>query len=269
MFFNYFKLAIRNLKKRKGNALLNILGLTIGMSACLLIFHYVSFERSFDDKVPNAENIVRLRLDNYQKGKLAWQSATIYPAIAPTLKKDYPEIEHFCRLIDANLLLSTENNQVKFNENKGYYADPAFLQMFGVHLAKGNPSTALDVPGKMVVSEKMARKYFGNENPIGKRLISRDPEFTEPYEITGVFNEYPKNSHLIVEYLVSYSTLGKYLRTLGDTSNATETSFGWYDFYSYLQLKPGTDWKQFEKKLPAFCNRYINNQEWYQKNNNR
>jgi putative ABC transport system permease protein len=84
MLISYLKLAFRNLAKRKANALLNILGLTIGMTACLLIFHYVSYERSFDDTVPNAKNIVRLRLDKYQKGKLAWQSATIYPAIAPT-----------------------------------------------------------------------------------------------------------------------------------------------------------------------------------------
>ena len=269
MLTNYLKLAFRNLAKRKGNAILNILGLTIGMSACLLIFHYVSFERSYDDSISNADNIVRLRLDNYQKGKLAWKSATIYPAIGPTLKKDYPEIEKFCRLYDAELLLSTEDNQKKFNETKGYYADPSFLQMFDISLLKGNPEHVLDAPDKMVISQNMARKYFGNENPVGRRLIYRNPTFTQAYEVTGVFNEYPKNSHLIVEYIVSYSTIGKYMRALGDTSNATETSFGWYDFYTYLQLKPGTDWKSFEKKLPAYCNRYINSQEWYQKNNNR
>ena len=114
MLKNFFKIALRNLQKKKGYAILNILGLTIGMSSCLLIFHYVSYERSYDDHIPKAKDIVRLRLDSYQKGKLAWQSATVYPAIAPTLKKDYPEVENFCRLIDANLLLSTENNRVKF-----------------------------------------------------------------------------------------------------------------------------------------------------------
>jgi putative ABC transport system permease protein len=269
MLFSYFKLAIRNLSKRKGNAFLNILGLTIGMSACLLIFHYVSYERSYDDAAPDAKDIVRLRLDNYQKGKLAWQSATIYPAIGPTLKKDYPEIEKFCRLYDANFLLSTENNQVKFSETKGYYVDPAFLAMFNINLVKGNPTTVLDAPDKMVISEKMAKKYFGNEEAVGRRLITREPGLTQTYQVTGVFKEFPGNSHLIVEYLVSYSTMAKYLRVLGDTSNATETSFGWYDFYTYLQMKPGTDWKQFEKKLPAFCDRYINSQEWYKTNNNR
>ena len=115
----------------------------------------------------------------------------------------------------------------------------------------------------------MAKKYFGSEEPVGKKLIQRDQSQTQAYEITGVFKDYPANSHLDIKYLVSWATFKKYLRAQGDTSNALETSFGWYDFYSYLKLKPGTDWKQFEKKLPAFCDRYINSQEWYKTNNNK
>ena len=269
MISNYLKLAMRNLQKRKGYALLNILGLTIGMSGCLLIFHYVSYERSYDDSIPKSKDIVRLRLDSYQKGKLAWQSATVYPAIAPTLKKDYPEVEDFCRLIDANLLLSTENNSLKFNETKGYYADASFLRMFNLKLIKGSQGNALDGPDKIIISESMSKKYFGKEDAVGKRLIVRDPALLQTYQVTGVFKDYPKNSHLIIEYLVSYPTIGKYARALGDTTNSTETSFNWYDFYAYLQLKPGTDWKKFEKKLPAFCARYIDSQEWARVNNDK
>ena len=173
MFRNYLTTAFRNIFKKKGYSLLNIFGLTIGMSCCLLIFHYVSYEKSYDDFVPDSKNVVRLRLDSYQKGKLAWQSATVYPAIAPHLKKDYPEVEDFCRIIDANLLLSTENNTVKFNENKGYYAEPSFLSMFGLKLTEGNSKQVLDGPDKMIVSESMAKKYFGNEEAVGKKLIQR------------------------------------------------------------------------------------------------
>ena len=269
MFRNYLTTAFRNIFKRKGYSFLNIFGLTIGMSCCLLIFHYVSYERSYDDFVPESKNVVRLRLDNYQKGKLAWQSATVYPAIAPHLKKDYPEVEDFCRIIDANLLLSTENNTLKFNENKGYYAEPSFLSMFDLKLTEGNRKQVLDGPDKMIISESMAKKYFGSEEPVGKKLIQKDQSQTQAYEITGVFKDYPTNSHLDIEYLVSWSTFRKYLQEQGDTSNALETSFGWYDFYAYLKLKPGTDWKQFEKKMPAFCDRYINSQQWYKKNNNK
>lgn len=267
MFTNYFKIAFRNLTSRKGYALLNIIGLAIGITCCLLIFQYVSYERSYDKFGKEAGKVVRLRMDEYQQGKLGWKSATIYPAIGPTLKKEFPEVEDFCRLHDAELLFINTEKDVKFTEKKGYYADPASMDLLSVELLKGNPSTALDAPDKMVVSESFAKKYFGNENAVGKRLTSKDPQFVQLYEITGVFKDYPKNSHLIIDYLISYATMGKINRLQGDTSNATETSWGWYDFYTYLKLKPGTTLAQLESKLPAFCNNHINNQEWNKKNN--
>lgn len=269
MLLNHLKIATRNLSKRKGYAALNVFGLTIGMVCCLLIFHYVSYERSYDDFHPKGGDIVRLRLDNYQKGELAFKSATVYPAIAPTLKKDYPEIENFCRLYDANLNLSNPKNNVRFRETKGYFADPAFLEMFNLPLAKGNAEVALDDPYQMVLSEAMSKKYFGEEDPMGKQLVLTTANGTYPFTVTGIFTDYPVNSHLNIEYLVSWQSLVTRIRASGDSTNPTETSFGWYDFYSYLQLKPGTDWKQFEQKLPAFTDKYINSQEWYTTNNNR
>src|SRR6476620_2307969 len=153
MLTNSLKLAFRNIFKRKGYSLLNITGLTIGMSCCLLIFHYVSYEKSYDDFVPASKQIVRVRLDSYQKGVLAYKSATSYPAIAPTMKKDFAEVDTFCRLIDNNLLLANEEQDKKFNEDKGYYADPAVVDMFGIHFIKGNPATALNAPEKIILSE--------------------------------------------------------------------------------------------------------------------
>ena len=269
MLTNYLKLAFRNLTKRKGYSLLNIAGLAIGIACCVLIFQYVAYERSYDSFPEKADQIVRLRLDSYQQGKLAWKSATSYPAFGPTLKKDFPEVEDYCRLIDADLLLSNEERNVKFNEEKGYYADPSFLSMFNLQLIKGNPKTALDAPGKILLSEKTAKKYFGNDDPMGKRLVYRDPEYTTSFEVAGIFKEFPSNSHLIINHLVSYSSLGSRLRQQGDTTNATETNFGWYDFYTYLQMKQGTDLKKFESKLPAYCDKYINNGDWQKKNNVR
>jgi len=248
---------------------LNIAGLAIGIACCVLIFQYVAYERSYDSFPEKADQIVRLRLDSYQQGKLAWKSATSYPAFGPTMKKDFPEVEDYCRLIDADLLLSNEERNVKFNEEKGYYADPSFLSMFNLQLIKGNPKTALDAPGKILLSEKTAKKYFGNDDPMGKRLVYRDPEYTTSFEVAGIFKEFPSNSHLIINHLVSYSSLGSRLRQQGDTTNATETNFGWYDFYTYLQMKQGTDLKRFESKLPAYCDKYINNGDWQKKNNVR
>jgi putative ABC transport system permease protein len=272
MFRNYLKIALRDLKKRKAYAVLNILGLAIGLSCFLLIFEYVAHERSYDRFQGLAGRIVRLRLDSYHSGELLWKSATVSPAIAPTMKKDFPEVEDFCRLYDAELLLSNDERDVKFSETKGYFADPASLRMLALDMQKGNPAIALNDPDKIVISESMAKKYFGDEDSAvaGKRLTVRDSQGTQTYEVTGVFRDYPRNSHLIIDYLVSYATLGKIIRTAwGDTTNATETHWGWYDFYSYVLLKPGADWKALEAKLPAFCDRYINGREWNRNNNVR
>jgi len=267
MISNYLKLAVRNLTKRKGYSFLNIAGLAIGIACCILIFQYVAYERSYDSFPKKADQIVRLRLDSYQQGKLSWKSATVYPPFGPTMKKDFPEVEDFCRLIDANMLLSNDDKNVKFNENKGYYADASFLSMFDVQLTKGNPKTALNGPDKLLLSEKTAKKYFGNDEPMGKKLVYRTPSFNRTLEVTGVFKEFPPNSHLVINHLVSYVTLQSINNFYGDTTNATETAWGWYDFYTYLQLRPHTDLKKFESKFPAFCNRYINNLDWAKNNN--
>jgi putative ABC transport system permease protein len=274
MIKNYLTLAFRNLSKRKGYSILNVLGLAIGITCCLLIFQYVSYEKSYDKFQPDSKQVVRLRLDSYQQGKLAWQSATSYPGIGPALKRDYPEVEDFCRLIDNNVVLANSKTNVKFKETKGYYADPAAIKMLGVKLVKGDPAKALNNTNNIIISESMAKKYFGNgpdsyREAVGQRLEIRDANAPKDYsyEISGIFKDYPANSHLIINYLVSYATLNSELKQSGDTSNAAETSFGWYDFYTYLQLKPGTDLKNFESKLPAFCNHYINSNEWNKTNN--
>jgi putative ABC transport system permease protein len=269
MLKNYFKIAVRNLTRRRGYALLNIFGLAIGVTCCLLIFQYVSYEKSYDKFNKESKDIVRLRLDSYQQGQLAWKSATSYASFGPTLKKEFPEVEDFCRLIDDELLLSNPEKDIKFNEKKGYYADQSSIDMLSIKLTKGISQTALNAPDKMIVSETIAKKYFGTDDVVGKTLISKDPQFVETYLITGVFKDYPKNSHLIIDYLVSYSTLGKIRRAQGDTQNSSETSWGWYDFYTYLKLKPGTDLQKLESKLPAFCDLHINNNKWEKANNVR
>jgi putative ABC transport system permease protein len=263
MFKNHFKLAWRSLTKRPAYSVLNILGLSIGITCCLLIFHYVAYERSYDRFQKHAGQIVRLRLDDYQEGRLAWQSATVYPAIAPTMKKEFPEVEQYGRLIDANILMANTEKNIKFNEDKGYYADPSMLQMLDIHLLEGDPAAALDGPDKIILSATTARKYFGSEDPVGKHLKGLERGATESYQVSGVFRDYPANSHLIINQLVSYSTLSKITRTLWhDSTNITETSWGWYDYYDYLQLKPGADWHALEAKLPAFCDRHMNNNDW-------
>ncbi len=267
MIKNYFTISFRNLVKRKGYTILNILGLSIGISCCLLIFQYVSYERSYDTFQKKSPQIVRIRLDQYKQGKLLWQSATSYPAIGPNIKKDYPEVEQFCRLKDDELLLSNAATNVKFNETKGYFADTSAIDMLGIQLIKGSAVTALKNPDQIMLSQSMAKKYFGTEDVVGKTLVSRDDSGMKTYAITGVFKDYPKNSHLIIDYLVSYATLVNDILKGGEKSDPANTAFGWYDFYTYLQLKPGTTLQQFRAKLPAFTDKYINSKSWNKANN--
>ncbi|HSZ33649.1 MAG TPA: ABC transporter permease [Puia sp.] len=261
MLINYLQIAFRNITKRKGYSLLNIAGLTLGMSCCLLIFHYVSYERSFDKFEKGEGQIVRIRLDSYQKGVLAYKSATSYPAIGPAMKKDFPEVKSFCRLKDDDVLLSNEKLNKRFTENKGYYADPTAIDMFHIQFVNGDAQSALSGPDKIILSASTARKYFGNENAVGQTLINRSSENPETFEVTGVYKDFPDNSHLILNYLVSYTTLQKELNAEGDKSNASETAWGWYDYYVYLRLNPGVDFKTVEAKMPAFTDKYINSKE--------
>ncbi|MCE3227718.1 MAG: FtsX-like permease family protein [Bacteroidetes bacterium] len=261
MWYFNFKIAYRNLLNRKGFSLLNILGLTIGMTSCLLIFHYVSNEKSFDNFV--SEDTYRIRLDYYQEGKLEWQSATSYPGIAPALKVDFPEVKSTCRLIDADVVLINKNSNTKFHEKQGYFGDTTFFSMFNVNLIEGNKQTALNGPSKIILSSVTAKKYFGNSPAVGKTITVKHASLESdslgmPFEVTGVF-DFPKNSHLDIQYLFPLSTLKSMIK---DTANSIEKLFDWYDYYTYIKLAPGSDPKKLEAAFPAFCKKYmVENQE--------
>ena len=269
MIRSYLTISLRNLTKRKAYTVLNVLGLTIGVACCLLIFQYVSRERNFDTFEKNSGQIVRLRVDQYKQGKLEWQSATVFPAIAPTLKKEFPEVENTCRLLNDGMLLSNDQRNIKFNETKGYYADPSAIGMLGFDLVRGSEATALVKPFDMVISQSMAKKYFGTDDVIGRTLTARDNSGSKAYEVSGVFKDYPATSHLVVSYLVSYATLVQVLTEGGDKVDVANTGWGWYDFYEYIQLRPGTNLQAFQAKLPAFADKRINSNQWLKANNTK
>ncbi|MBD2700721.1 ABC transporter permease [Spirosoma sp. BT702] len=240
MLRNYIKIAWRNLLKNKPFFLINTLGLAVGMAACLLILQYVTFERSYDDFHPNVQNIYRIEYDSYQNGKLAYKSATSFPAIAPTLKKDFPEVEETARLYDADANVVTYDN-IHYRENNYYFADNSIFNIFKIDFLSGDPATALKDKNTVVMSETIARKYFGNQNPLGKTVkLGRNP-----YLVKGVYKDYPKNSHLELDLIFSY-------RTEPDA----QTSWGWYDFFTYVKLKPGTNPDLFQAKILNLVQKY-------------
>jgi putative ABC transport system permease protein len=260
MIQNYLRLAYRNLQKRPGYTLLNLAGLALGMACCLAILQYVLYERSFDRFVRRADDVYRLRLDAYQKGEFAWKSATVYPAYVPTMLRDFPEVETACRLHDAEMLFANRERDIRFAEKKGYFADAAFLEIFELPLSAGKASEALSAPNQLVVSEQFAQKYFGTVDVVGRTLLASFNGMEQPMSITGTFQKFPENAHLIVDYVVSMPTLAQIVLMRGDTSRPLETSWGWYDFYSYLRLRKGADPAAFAAKLPAFTNKYINSE---------
>jgi putative ABC transport system permease protein len=252
---NHFKIALRNLFKRKGYSALNILGLTLGMTSCLLIFHYSSYEQSYDSHVHDAENIYRLEMDNFENGELTEKWATTFPAIAPILKKEYASVSESGRLYHAKFLLANDDQNKKFHETKGYFADPSIIDLFNIQLVSGDRSSALNSPDKIIISEQMAEKYFGKETAIGKKLTVKNVPFNS-FEVSGVFKAHPKNSHLVVEYLISFQTFSNWYRTWREGFN-TETGFEIIDFFTYVKLQKGVSPKKFEKELVLFSDKYL------------
>jgi putative ABC transport system permease protein len=259
------KLAWRNFSRRKGTTVLNMSGLIVGMVSCLLIFQFVSYEKSYDTFQEKASQIYRVRLDQYKEGKLEWQSATNYPATGPTLKKDFKEVLDFCRLVDREDIFSNPQQLATFKETKGYYADPSAVSMLNVTFVDKLNNQPLRSPNQLIISEKLALKYFGKKNVAGKRIRVHTKNATIPdYLITGVFKNYPSNSHLIIDYLVSYETLVSEMKASGDSNNSANTSFSWYDIYTYILIRKGSNVRSFEEKLQAFTDRYINSRADYQ-----
>src|SRR5688572_2778342 len=261
MIRNLLISAIRSLKKNKFFSLLNISGLAIGMAVFLLIAQYVQFEKSYENFIPGKENIYRVKLEAYDKNELIMATAENYPGVGPALQTELPEVVSYARLYNMgyknNVVITNENakpDRIAFRQRRFLYADSTFLPMMGYEMVKGNARDALVAPFTAVISEKYAKMYFGNEDAIGKTLRLRDDDFVdELVKVTGVFKELPVNTHLKFDVLFSYNSL--YAR--GDWATQRYRS-GWRrkDMYTFVQLKPGTDPKKTEAKLPAIVAKY-------------
>jgi putative ABC transport system permease protein len=261
MIRNLLLTAFRNLKKNKFFSLLNILGLATGMGVFLLIAQYTKFEKSYEDFIPNRENVYRVKLESYSSEGLTTASAENYPGTGPALKQELPEVISYARLYNMgyknNVVITYKDakpDPIAFKQKGFLYADSALLPMMGYEMIKGDPAKALAEPLTAVISETYAKMYFKNEDPIGKTLHLQDDDFTDELaKVTGVFKDLPGNTHMKFDILFSYSTL--FLR--GDWA-ITRYKSGWgrKDMYTFIQLRPGTDPKKVEAKLPAIVNKY-------------
>lgn len=255
MFKNYFKIAWHNLKKNKTFSFINITGLSIGMAACLLILQYVSFQLSYDHFNKNAADIYRVINDRYQHGKLVQHGTITYSGVGKALKDDYPEVVNNTRVEPFSEQVLTYGEK-KVGDLSALAVDNSFLSMFSYPFVAGDAKNGLKEPNSVMLTDALARKLFdirdNNFQPvIGKTIvISRDV----PYKITAVCKDVPENSHLSFDFLVSYNTLYS-----GGNGNWKEADYDFTqsDFWHYIQVKHGADYKALEAKLGAFSKKYF------------
>lgn len=230
MFKNYLTIAYRTLLKNKIFSVINILGLSIGMAACLLILYYVKYELSYDQFNKNLPELYRLRYERANQGADKVNFASACPAAGSAMKKHFSEVENVGRIYKTEGIISY-NNDLKFNEKDIFYGETNIFKMFSFDLVKGDTAKLLDEPNTVVLSESTVKKYFGEEDPIGKVLnLNKRTDF----KVTGVFKDIPKNSHLNFNIMLSYPT---FERLLGERGR---NSWFYSGFYTYLKLKPQT-----------------------------
>ncbi|MEO7801092.1 MAG: ABC transporter permease, partial [Ginsengibacter sp.] len=255
MIRNYFKIAWRNLIKNKTFSFINIAGLAIGMAACLLILQYVSFQLSFDQFNNNAADLYRVVNDRYQNRKLIQHGTITYSAIGKAMQTDFPEVVDHARVMPFGKTIVT-NNSRHTSEEDIIAVDNSFLQMFSYPLLSGDRTTALKQPYTVILSATSARRIFNISHDnfsacIGKTIVMGTDSM--PYKITGVLKDVPENSHLSFDVLASYVTLLSGPRPYSQADYDFTSS----DFWHYIQLKHGTNYKALQAKLPAFSDKYF------------
>lgn len=247
MFSNYFKMAWRNLLGRKVYSFINILGLSIGMTCCLLIFQYVAFEYSFDRFHENGSNLYRVLQAYAREGdELDRGGAFTAQSLAPALLRDVPEIRYITRLHSDNAIVSSDVHPDRvFEEDGVLYADSSFLEMFTFPLDAGDPATALE-PGTALLSESAARKYFGTVAARGQ-VLKVVGLVGKSYRVAGVFRDVPANSHLRFDILLPVDDL----LSGEDYRSEPEGGWSWNNFSTYVQLYPNADPAAAARKMTA------------------
>ncbi len=239
MFRNNFKIALRNLWKNKPSTVINVLGLTTGITACLLIALFIQHELSFDKSQSKGNRIARVVMEYSFEGSNDKARGTFTSTkVAPVLSRTFPEVEKGVRMSDADRILQLNNEPV--TEPNFLFADSSFFDTFDYEMLEGNAATALDGKNKVVLTEAMAGKYFGNESPLGK-ILEVGANKT-PYEVTGVMRNYPKNSQLQFDFLASFSSLGQ---------NQERTYFN-ANYTTYLLLRDEFAFDPLVEKLDPF-----------------
>ncbi|MEQ6166501.1 ABC transporter permease [Ekhidna sp. MALMAid0563] len=234
MLKNYFLVAIRHLKRQPGYAILNVLGLTIGIASALLIVLYLNQETSFDKHHPNAENIYRISADIIEPDN-AFRWAVSQPPLGKTVKEEFQEINQFTRFAGGGNTRFRYDNR-NYEAENWYLVDSTVFEVFKVDFIQGDPETALAGPNSIVLSKTLAEKVFKGENPMGQLLETE--RFS--YKVTGIYKDIPVTSHIRPDAMASFSTNEQY---------ANSQSWGGFGLYTYVVLNDGVNPAYVEQRL--------------------
>ena len=249
MLKNYIKVAFRNLRRQKLYSSINIFGLTIGLTAAILIILFISDEINFDKFNHNYNRIARLLTTSHSKDKSVRIFSFTPGMLGQRLKEEYPEVENYTTIIDGEKFgrFTVEHGENKYYESEYLITEPSFLKIFDFNVVRGNKEKLLTEPNEMVLTESTAKKLFGDENPIGK-TIKTDRQWGN-FKVTGILQDPPKNSHLQFTMLISMESLNKFKgfkKALNNLDNSIVRT--------YLLFKPGYSPNKFYKNLIEFQN---------------
>ena len=236
MIRNYFKIAYRHLQKNKLYASINLLGLAIGITGCLLIGIYIWHELSYDRFHENADRIVRVTWE-YNMGDAENKTALTGTRVGPEFTRRFPETEAYVRLLKYPRVMAVGERM--FEEKNFLYADSAFFGMFSFTLLEGNPATVLDAPEKLVITESMAKKYFGKESPIGKTIRVGG---TKDFMVTGIAADAPDNSQIQYDFVGSFTSLNA----------SKEEKWNEANYLTYLLLNDRSAVEPLQAKVAAY-----------------
>jgi putative ABC transport system permease protein len=242
MIKNYLKTALRNFLKHKGFSFINIFGLAVGIACCLMIVLYVFDEISYDRYHEKADQIYRVGIDGFINN-ISFHGAITCSPMAQTLVREFPEVEAATRLRNFGFPVFRYEDKV-FSEERVFWVDQSFFDIFTVPFVKGNPETALAEPNTIVLTQSMALKYFGHQDPLGQSL---NADHQRDYLITGVVEDVPYNSHFHYDFLASLSTYDDSRSTFWISNN----------YHTYLLLRKDASPRAFEAKLEELVKKYV------------
>jgi len=253
MLKNYLKIALRNIKNHKVYSFINIFGLSVGIACCILILLYVQYELSYDDYHDNADNIYRVSREWFNSdGKTSLHLGHVAPPGGPSLKEKYPEITEMVRFTNLGPLVKYKEKS--FSESRFFGVDKDVFKMFSWKVLRGNPDTALERPFTMLLSESTAKKYFENEDPMGKTLTLVVQGRNFDVEVTGVFEDTPGNTHVHFDAMLSMASINQ---AFGE--RFMRTNWGSNNWSTYVTLPNNYDIANLESQMLQFMRDVMNN----------